>query len=408
MKSIILNSAVLVHALEFCKKAFEKRCAVPVMDHYLLEVSGETMKITAGDLHLYASAYIRIEAARDTQFKALLEPGALAYLKSVGERPVRMDYTEESYSVVITELETELKDQRTITKDIARAKFSGDNTENYPRIPEAQTDLMIFPLSRLAELKDLLTYATADELRPAMTGINFGHLGNDYKLTATNAHIIKIVTIPELRRDGDFPEDPDTATDFILPAKAAKLLADMGKLSTADPIIYAGFEDQTDYNGNVTRTFIKNIRFDFSDISTRYEIVTKVIDERYPAFWKVIPEPTQTKTTYTGEIKPFLKTLDKTEMFANKISKMVVLKLNGVQTLSAEDLDFSREYSANITGAYDGEQIEIGFKADFLRQCISSFKSKEFALEMIAPNKPAIIRQDNALTLLMPVKIERY
>jgi DNA polymerase III sliding clamp (beta) subunit (PCNA family) len=85
----------------------------------------------------------------------------------------------------------------------------------------------------------------------------------------------------------------------------------------------------------------------------------------------------------------------------------VRLSLNGSNKISAEDLDFSNEYCAEVGGSYEGEPIEMGFNANFLRDTIKSF-GDTFTLEMTAPNKAAVIREGHSLALVMPVMLNQY
>jgi DNA polymerase-3 subunit beta len=418
MKNLIINSAVLLHALEFAKKAISKNPCVPILENFFCAVTPGKMKVYATDLQSTLACTIPVES--NENFSFLLEPGAHAYLKKLGETLIKIEYDAESYSVVIIEQDCEIVPSDTPRakfewKDIARAKFSGENTEDYPKAPEVLEDYGFIPLYALAEIKDLLNYVSKDELRPAMTGISFGYRQTNFEMTATDGHAMKLVTVPELARSEY--KTSDIEQSFILPVKPAKILSDFKKGN--DPIIYVKTDTKalTEYvkqgskyvekeTGEIKQTII-NAKFVIQNDFYTYEIISRTIDEQYPQYWNVIPEAKNTVTRYTASKKDFLKTLDKTAMFANKTTHQVRLFLNGKQTLSAEDLDFSKEYCGLIGGSYTGEQIEIGFNAEYLKQVIESF-GDNFTLELIAPNKAGIIRDANKTALVMPVMLTKY
>jgi DNA polymerase-3 subunit beta len=416
MKNLIINSAIFLHALEFAKKAISKNTCVPIIENYFCAVTPGKMKVYATDLQSTLACTIPVES--NESFSFLLEPGAHAYLKKLDGALIKIEYDAESYSVVITEQDIEIISKETTpwqTKvvDRARAKFSGENTEDFQKVPEVLEDYGFIPLYALAEIKDLLNYVSKDELRPSMTGINFGYRQTNFEMTATDGHALKLVTIPELSRSAY--QTSDIEQGFILPAKPAKILSDFKKGS--DPIVYVKtqieplmdvkwIKDKRVEKQIGEKQTIVNAKFVIQNDFYTYEITSRTIDEKYPQYWNVIPEEKSTVTRYTANKKEFLKVLDKTEMFANKTTHQVRMYLNGKQTLSAEDLDFGKEYSGLIGGSYTGEQIEIGFNAEYLKQVIESF-GDHFTLELIAPNKAGIIRDANKTALVMPVMLAK-
>jgi DNA polymerase-3 subunit beta len=418
MKNLIINSAIFLHALEFAKKAISKNPCVPIIENFFCQVlPGNLLRVSASDLQSTCACLIPAEARE--VFSFLVDPTVLPYLKKLGESLIKLEFDPESYSVIIIEQDVELIDKNAPKaefkiNDMARAKFSGENVVDYPKAPEVNEDYAFIPLYALAEIKDLLNYVSKDELRPAMTGINFGYRQTNFEMTATDGHAMKLVSVPELARTEY--KTSDIEQGFILPAKPAKILSDFKKGN--DPIIYVKTKIEplieVEYKNNKriekeigTKQTIINAKFVIQNDFYTYEITSRTINEQYPQYWNVIPEAKNTVTRYTASKKDFLKTLDKTAMFANKTTHQVRLFLNGKQTLSAEDLDFSREYCGLIGGTYTGEQIEIGFNAEYLKQVIESF-GDNFTLELIAPNKAGIIRDANKTALVMPVMLTKY
>jgi DNA polymerase III sliding clamp (beta) subunit (PCNA family) len=463
----IINALVLIHALEFAKKAMEKNPVVPILENFLLYVCDGVLKVIGSTLQTTSACSVPVEIGKDwPSFTLLLPLPALAYLKKIGNDMVTIVYDPETFSIEILDSD-------------GRAKYSSEDIKDFPKMPVIDQPYKSFPAKYLDELGDLLTYTSKDDLRPAMTGINFGYLQTDYKMTATNGHVLKLVTVPELQREEvpapevsaryevqekqtesgakvyfvwdkqekdyykerklnrrsyeyeenviwyEHPESADRArctaelandeiihksthTDFILPRKTANILA--GVKASEELEILVRYDEHQRIQ-NALFQWIEEVTIgtkkDKHTVFVTYEVSSRTIDERYPDFHNVIPEATRTVTRLTAPKDDFLKLLEKAEMFANKTTHQVRIKLNGCQQLSSEDLDFSNEYCANIPGTYSGEEMEIGFNAEFLNQCISSF-GKEFTLELIAPNKAAVIRDETRLALVMPVMLNQY
>jgi DNA polymerase-3 subunit beta len=334
------------------------------------------MKVTSSDLQTSLNVSFEIKNLAQTNFSACMPLESLKFLKKVSGE-ISLSHDSENYSIIFEESD-------------GRAKYSGENAIDFPVIERPGMHLYNLPKGTEKEFKDMLNYVSNDELRPAMTGISFGSRGKQFFLVATDGHTLKRLNIPELNGS-------DKETDFILPAKAAKILSD-SKVNSEINVYENRDKDSFD---NESHT----VSFWFESPIGFVELVTKSIDERYPDYNSVIPE--KSLTQYTFDSKLFLKQLDKVELFANKTTHQVRLSLNGINKLSAEDIDFSNEACYETKGSYTGKEIEIGFNAEFLKKTVKSF-GDSVTLEMIAPNKCAVIKDAKALVLVMPVMLMKY
>ncbi len=425
MNKIIVNSSALLTALQYVKKVMpSSRAVVPIIENFLFDVKNGKLTIAGTDLHNTIKVTVPDTYAEtiDT-FKAVVPAEIMKYLAKIETQPLTLVWSPESYSLEILD-------------EDGRAKYSGDNFESFPVCPQTDSALFEITSDLFSEFKDLLNYVSDDELRPAMTGIGFVQRLGKFQMVGTNGHVMKLVEVPELAKNSmnevdfdlhvlslqtkidryrkmgfpyafkqasvlqkllDETEKQSHNQHFILPAKAAKILSDL-KFGTAKKPI----TETVTVCGNAKN---ENISFLFSIEGYDMEVVTRNIDERYPQYWNVIPNNPQTK--YTTDKAKFLQVLNKASLFANKTTHQIRLGLNGVNKISAEDLDFSNEYCGVVGGSYEGEPIEMGFNAEFLKDCINSF-GDTFTLEMTAPNKAAVIRDGNSLALCMPVMLNQY
>ena len=80
-------------------------------------------------------------------------------------------------------------------------------------------------------------------------------------------------------------------------------------------------------------------------------------------------------------------------------------------TVAAQDLDFSNEATEQLSCAYEGEPLEIGFNAKFLAEMLKVMETDEVKLEMSEPSRAGILLpSDNAdgedlMMLVMPVML---
>lgn len=109
----------------------------------------------------------------------------------------------------------------------------------------------------------------------------------------------------------------------------------------------------------------------------------------------------------------FSSSLKRVSIFANKTTHQVRLKISGSQLIiSAEDLDFANAAKEELTCAYEGEDIEIGFNSRFLMEMVNNVDSESLVLELSAPNRAGILLPENSedegediLMLVMPVML---
>lgn len=363
-------------------KAISKHVAVPIIENYLFQVTGNRLTISGTDLQTTFKVCMGIENHEGSIFSMVVPPTIVKYLQKLGEQAICINWDNESYRLELTDQD-------------ARAKYSGENATDFPVSPVCDFNLYNLTIDHLKEFKDLLNYTSNDQLRPAMTGICFGDYHGKYNLCATDGHRLKVVTLSEVS------EDNTERQDFILPAKPAKILSDLKFKTDTDIRVSVKYED------NDLCKSIVNVSFSFHYQGFECELICRSIDEKFPQYWNVIPETSDKNTFYTTDKKTFLNILDKADLFANKTTHQVRLKLSKANYLSAEDLDFKNEFNGLIGGSYTGNPIEIGFNAMFLKEVINSF-GDTFTMELEAPNRCAVIRQGNALALVMPVMLNQY
>lgn len=432
MKKFIVNSEVLLKALLTVAKVIEKRAVVPILENYLFTVSNGQLSISGNDLqNLFTLAvdqvYTKIDRA--LSFSFVVPQTIVKYLQKIDLQPLKFAYDDKTFSIEV------------LTEDNARAKYSGETVDGWPITKDCNVPLFDIDTTVFNDLKDLLNYVSENELRPAMTGIYFGsHMGK-FQMCATDAHILKTVHLPALDESGDFEvmkkevERLESIASkyrygrakhpakivrmlsgkveqlnkiiskqaFLMPAKPAKILSGLTfgtkKTPVVNPVSVACYVNEAGDRERVAMSF------DYEGFKAVLSF--RNIDERFPQYWNVIPDQSQTKTTYTGEKAKFISVIDKAVLFAPPATKQIRLALNGVNKISAEDLDFSNEFCAEVKGSYVGEPMEIGFNADYLKQAINSF-GDSFNLDLIAPNKAGVLRDDRNLVLVMPVMITNY
>ncbi|NBV95854.1 MAG: DNA polymerase III subunit beta, partial [Actinobacteria bacterium] len=299
----------------------------------------------------------------------------LETLKTLPDQPVAFSVDTQTYAIEISAGD-------------GKYKLSGENGEDFPKIPMVENaSSVMMPASVLAEAINKTIFAVSnDDLRPAMTGVYCQLSPQNITFVATDAH--------KLVRYRRMDTKSEASAAFILPKKALNLLK--SSLPTEDVAV------SIEYNS--TSAF-----FRFGNIN----LICRLIDERYPDYDAVIPQTNPNKLTIDRGL--FLNSLRRVVIFANKTTHQVRLKINGSElNISSEDVDFSNEAHERLSCQYQGEDMEIGFNARFLKDMLATIDGEQVVLKLSAPNRAGLLvpteneKDEDITMLIMPMMLNNY
>lgn len=371
-----VSSALLQRQLAAISGVIMSNPVVPILENFLFEIEDGKLTASASDLQTSITTEIEVDT-QDAGSVAVPAKILLDTLKSLPEQPITFSIDEEHKSIEIT-------------SNTGHYKLAGENAEDFPKIPKADSKL------NLAMSSDILgkaigntIFATSnDELRPAMTGIFVEFKEDQTIFVATDGHRLIRYNRDDLIGGGD-------SMTMIIPKKSLSLLR---STLPAEPV-----EVQTEFSDS-------NAFFSFDDI----RMVCRLIDERFPDYENAIP--TDNPNVLTMDRVALLNSLKRLVIYANKTTNQIRLKMSAEGTLQifAEDLDFSNEANEALACDYQGDDLEIGFNAKFVIEMLSNLTAKEIKIEMSTPNKAGILKPtektDNGdiLMLVMPVMLNTY
>ena len=275
-----------------------------------------------------------------------------------------------------------------INSDNGKFTIVGQNGSDFPQVPAIKADrkasLEIEPEVLNSGISRTLFATADDELRPVMNGILMELSPDDLTFVASDAH--KLVRYK--RTDAK----AESSASFILPKKPASLLKNV--LPREENVVKVEFDD-------------KNAFFTM----TEYKLVCRLVEGNYPSYNSVIPTNNTNKLTI--DRNGFYNTLKRVSVYSNQASNLVKLHLTGNQlTVSAQDLDFSISAVERLNCQYEGEEMEIGFKATFLVEILSNLSSTDVLLELSNPTRAGLLmpaeksnEDEDTLMLLMPMMI---
>ena len=296
------------------------------------------------------------------------------HLKNLPEQPVTFSIDENNYNIEIN-------------SDNGRYKLAGENSADFPKVPEISDGYSFTVNSNTLGLAigNTIFSTSTDELRPAMTGVFFRLSSNSCTFVSTDGH--RLVKYIRTDISGD-----EVDHDMIIPRKSLNLLK---------TIIPSDEKNDINIEFNASNAFFSH---------DNIKMICRLIDERYPDYENVIPS--DNSNSIEVDKSEILSSLKRISIYANKTTNQVRLKVSGSEILiSAEDLDFSNEANERISCEHDGDDIEIGFNAKFLIEILSNIHSDKVIFKLSEPNRaglvlPEDIEDEEDLTMLvMPVML---
>jgi len=374
MKFVVSSTELLSH-LQAISKVINTKNTLPILDNFLFKLDGNTLEITASDLETTLITRITLDNVSEEGAIAIPAKLLTEYLSKFSEQPLTFDISTESFSI-------------RIVSETGDANIMGYDCEDFPQMPVLKQDMvspMRLPADMVLQGIGKTIFATGeDELRPVMNGILMQMTTDSITFVASDSH--KLVRY----RRNDVKAEKEGM--FILPKKPASLLRTVLAKELGD--VEISFDD-------------KNAMFQLSE----YTMVCRLVEGKYPAYNSVIPVDNPNKL-YIDRLE-FLGSLRRVGMFTNQASNLVKMELRGNQiTIFAQDIDFSHAGHETLKCQYDNDQMNIGFKANFLAEILANLSSTDICLEMSDSQRASLvlpvqndIEGEDVLMLIMPMTI---
>lgn len=369
----MVSSGELQKALQTVSGVISSSQSRPILENYLFELNGETLKITASDGE--TTLITELEVRSDDSGKIAVPAKTFQdFVKTYGEQPLTLSVRENAEGI---------GQQLEILDEKDNFSVALDNANDYPEIPEFDASQSVkLPAGVLAEALSNTLFATSnDSLRPVMTGVLFQFKEDEANFVSTDSHRLVVYKRTDLKGE---------PMEFIMPKKPLNIFKNVLANSNDDVTI--------EFNENMAK-------FSFGNNTW----ICRLIDGKYPNYSAVIPKENPNLLTINRSL--LLNAIRRASIMSNKSTNQVRFKLSGnLLHLHAEDTEFANKADMQIPCDYSGEDINIGFSSKFLTEMLSVLGSEDITMKMSQPNRPGIVEpvdgledEEHILMLSMPV-----
>jgi DNA polymerase-3 subunit beta len=310
----------------------ERRHTLPILSNVLLERSGDAVAFLATDIEIQITAHASLGGAGEAK---ALTVGARKLLDILRALPEGVEVALQS------------QDKRMVVR-AGKSRFTLQTlpAEDFPRLAKPSGDAARFalPQKALRRLLGLVHYAMAQQdIRYYLNGLLMVVEDERLKLVATDGHRLAYAS---LELGAKLPRQ-----EAIVPRKTVieltKLLADS--------------DDEVGIELSATQA-----GFRFGTV----ELVTKLIDGKFPDYTRVIP--TQHKNRLQIDREPLRQALQRAAILSNEKFRGVrwVLGEGSLKIVSSNAEQ--EEAQEELEVQYKGDSLDIGFNVNYLLDVLNN------------------------------------
>jgi DNA polymerase-3 subunit beta len=346
----------------------ERRHTLPILSNVLIDGSAEAINFLATDIEIQISARTGLGSGKEARSLTVGARKLLDILRALPED---------------AEVSLQPQDKRLLVK-AGRSRFSLQTlpAEDFPRLAKAtgEATRFVLPQKALRRLLGLVQYAMAQQdIRYYLNGLLMVVEAGELKLVATDGHRLAFASMPvsvSVQRQ-----------EAIIPRKTVieltKLLADSDEevrieLSTAQAA------------------------FAFGTI----QLVSKLIDGKFPDYTRVIP--TQHKNKLQAQREPLRQALQRAAILSNEKFRGVRWVLtDGSLKIVSSNAD-QEEAQEEVEVKYAGDALDIGFNVNYLLDVLNNVSGNELECAFGDASSSALISyatEQGFKYVVMPMRI---
>lgn len=367
-----VSSGELLSRLTVVGKAIAVKSSIPILDHFLFIISGNTLSIRGSDTEIVIDTTLEISNVEGEGRYVVPGDKLCEYLRKLPEQPISFNINQETNTIETTT-------NYGITKQTVY-----DATE-YPAIheidPSNTTTIKLDSDILISGITKTVFATNTDEIRPALTGILVEFKNNSVTFVATDSHKLSRYTVSQISYNEE--------SSFILSRKPAQMLKN---------ILAKGELVNIEFNNKLVK---------FSTAS--YTFICRLIEAVYPQYNNIIPK--DNPYTVTINRNELINTIARASVFTNGSYLVRLSCTSDSVKVAAQDTDLNCSAQESLPCTYDGNPLTIGFKANLLNELLTNLSSEEVKINVGDPSRAGLLspatptENEDELMLLMPMMI---
>lgn len=369
MKFSVLQQDLLP-VLQTVSRSVGVRSTLPVLDNILLSCEGKKLKVAATNLEIGVIKFLPVEVEKEgattVPAKTLLD-----LVSTLNQGKIVLGSENEILS---------------IKSGSFSAQINGISAAEFPAIPLAGDKDIGFTKQVLNSCAQILFAAALDEGRPVLTGILTLVKDGKLDLVATDGFRLAHRQVQLARSE----------------AKRAEGFKSLIPKRTFEEVLRVLDEEEMDEVHISTSGNQNQIIFS----AGKSLISSRLIEGQFPAWEKIIPQKTATRTVVDRE--ELLKAIKLAAVFAKGEANIVVLTTKpGTLTLQSSAKELGSQEN-EVEAQVEGENLQVAFNTKFLADVLSADNSTQIMIEFSGPLSACLIKPvgvEGLEYIIMPVRL---
>jgi DNA polymerase-3 subunit beta len=348
-----ITKNALQKELGFVQGIVERKNTIPALSNILIESVGEnTIRLIGTDL----DATLRCEAEAEVQ-----TPGAMC----VGARKL-FDIARTLPDASVS-FRKEENNWATVKCERSNFRLAGVERESFPEIPSFRSAPVKMPAEVFKTFIDRTIFAiTLEESRYTLSGAKFMLDKTGARMITTDGHRLAYIERKDMGESA-----PKETMDMLIPRKT---LAELNKLTT-------GYEGEISLGADENHIYF--------EAGPRL-LISRTLTGQFPNYEMVMPKNNDKVAIFDGAALG--QAVRRVALMSDERTRAIRLHLvPGSLNIAAQTAE-EGEAKESVATEYVGEEIEIGFNAQYLQDFLNGVGDGQVAFEFKDGNSQAQLR----------------
>lgn len=373
-----INRPAFINQLNNVLRAISSKTTIPILTGLKMVVTDHSVILTGSDADITIES--TLDASDSSYGLSIEEPGAIVLPARFFNEVIKKLPDKQATIEVFNGLQVR------ITSGTAEFTINGQDANNYPHLPEVESENTVELASdMLREVIDQTRIAVSkQESRPILTGIHVTLNNGILTAVATDSHRLA-------QRKVELPETADRDFDIVLPGASMTELAKM-------------IADEKD--GVKMQITENQALFIFSNT----HFYSRLLEGNYPETSRLIPESSDTRLEITAS--DLLASIERASLLShesrNNVVKLSVNPENKIATVSGTSADVGNVEEEINADQIVGNPLEISFNPDYMRDALKSFGQTKILISFTTALRPFTLvpteEKANFVQLITPVR----
>ena len=373
-----INRPAFINQLNNVLRAISSKTTIPILTGLKMVVTDHSVILTGSDADITIES--TLDASDSSYGLSIEEPGAIVLPARFFNEVIKKLPDKQATIEVFNGLQVR------ITSGTAEFTINGQDANNYPHLPEVESENTVELASdMLREVIDQTRIAVSkQESRPILTGIHVTLNNGILTAVATDSHRLA-------QRKVELPETADRDFDIVLPGASMTELAKM-------------IADEKD--GVKMQITENQALFIFGNT----HFYSRLLEGNYRETSRLIPESSDTRLEITAS--DLLASIERASLLShesrNNVVKLSVNPENKIATVSGTSADVGNVEEEINADQIVGNPLEISFNPDYMRDALKSFGQTKILISFTTALRPFTLvpteEKANFVQLITPVR----